>query len=126
MSHQVKRVKNVSVEKGIVTGSSMAAPQGGAVRHEARAAERRAHLALFPPVGTAAFWLGKVDRKPEEHSHRWTVYVRGAHNEDLSYFIKRVTFQLYQTYENPNRGTRLPGGGVRIGSHVGRTLGANG
>jgi YEATS domain-containing protein 4 len=48
-----------------------------------------------------------------EHSHRWTVAVRGATSapdsdivggaDDLSYFIKRVTFKLHDTYPNPTR-----------------------
>lgn len=36
-------------------------------------------------------------------SHKWTVYVRGATNEDLSGVIKRVVFQLHPSFENPVR-----------------------
>lgn len=48
-----------------------------------------------------------------DHTHRWTVGVRSAASasdseivggaDDLSYFIKRVTFKLHDTYTNPNR-----------------------
>ena len=48
-----------------------------------------------------------------DHTHRWTVAVRSAASapdsdivggaDDLSYFIKRVTFKLHDTYPNPNR-----------------------
>ncbi len=48
-----------------------------------------------------------------DHTHRWTVAVRSAASapdseivggaDDLSYFIKRVTFKLHDTYANPNR-----------------------
>jgi YEATS domain-containing protein 4 len=48
-----------------------------------------------------------------DHTHRWTVAVRSAASEpdsdivggadDLSYFIKRVTFKLHDTYPNPTR-----------------------
>jgi len=81
-----KRLKNVTVAKGIVTGMK-------SEQHK------------YPhSVGSQAFWLGKVDRKPEEHSHRWHVYLRGPNNEDLSYFIKKVVFILHETFEQPHRG----------------------
>jgi transcription initiation factor IIF auxiliary subunit len=35
---------------------------------------------------------------------QWTVFVRGPEHEDLSYMIKRVTFQLHASFEPPNRG----------------------
>lgn len=34
---------------------------------------------------------------------RWTVYVRGIENEDLSYFIKKVVFYLHDSYNEPIR-----------------------
>ena len=34
---------------------------------------------------------------------RWTVYVRGAQNEDLSYFIQKVVFYLHDSYGEPVR-----------------------
>ena len=37
------------------------------------------------------------------HSHKWTVYVRGAGNEDLSVIIKRAVFQLHPSFNNPTR-----------------------
>eukprot|EP00262_Sarcandra_glabra_P001520 TRINITY_DN11645_c0_g1_i2.p1 TRINITY_DN11645_c0_g1~~TRINITY_DN11645_c0_g1_i2.p1 ORF type:complete len:268 (-),score=33.93 TRINITY_DN11645_c0_g1_i2:106-909(-) len=51
--------------------------------------------------GTISFWLGK--KASEYHSHKWTVYVRGATNEDLSVVIKRVVFQLHPSFNNPTR-----------------------
>ncbi|KAJ7130987.1 yeats-domain-containing protein [Mycena filopes] len=48
-----------------------------------------------------------------DHTHTWTVAVRGAASapdqdivggaDDLSHFIKRVTFKLHDTYPNPSR-----------------------
>ena len=48
-----------------------------------------------------------------DHTHRWTVAIRSAASapdaeivggaDDLSYFVKRVTFKLHDTYTNPNR-----------------------
>ncbi|RZC55675.1 hypothetical protein C5167_014541 [Papaver somniferum] len=51
--------------------------------------------------GTIAFWLGK--KATEYHSHKWTVYVRSATNEDLGAVIKRVVFQLHASFNNPTR-----------------------
>lgn len=56
----------------------------------------------FPIVyGSVSFWLGK--KANEYHSHKWTVYVRGATNEDLSVIIKRAVFQLHPSFNNPTR-----------------------
>lgn len=41
-------------------------------------------------------------------SHRWTVYVRGATNEDLGIIIKRVVFQLHPSFNNPVRVVESP------------------
>ncbi|GAA0154588.1 general transcription factor [Lithospermum erythrorhizon] len=51
--------------------------------------------------GTMAFWLGK--KATETQSHKWTVYVRGATNENLGVLIKRVVFQLHPSFNNPVR-----------------------
>lgn len=42
------------------------------------------------------------------HSHKWTVYVRGAGNEDLSVIIKRAVFQLHPSFNNPTRVVESP------------------
>ncbi|XP_038974380.1 transcription initiation factor TFIID subunit 14b-like isoform X3 [Phoenix dactylifera] len=56
----------------------------------------------FPIVyGTISFWLGK--KASEFNSHKWTVYVRSATNEDLSVIIKRAVFQLHPSFNNPTR-----------------------
>ncbi|KAL0365617.1 UNVERIFIED_CONTAM: Transcription initiation factor TFIID subunitb [Sesamum angustifolium] len=51
--------------------------------------------------GNIAFWLGK--KASEYQSHKWTVYVRGATNEDLGVVIKRAVFQLHSSFNNPTR-----------------------
>ncbi|KAL8229446.1 hypothetical protein R6Q57_014346 [Mikania cordata] len=56
--------------------------------------------------GNAAFWLGK--KASEYQSHKWTVYVRGATNEDLSVVVKRVVFQLHSSFNNPTRVVESP------------------
>ncbi|XP_020700760.1 transcription initiation factor TFIID subunit 14b-like isoform X3 [Dendrobium catenatum] len=61
----------------------------------------------FPIVyGTISFWLGK--KASEYNSHKWTVYVRGATNEDLSVIVKRVVFQLHPSFNNPTRIVESP------------------
>ncbi|WCJ39724.1 hypothetical protein M5689_020690 [Euphorbia peplus] len=51
--------------------------------------------------GNISFWLGK--KANEYQSHKWTVYVRGATNEDISMVIKQVVFQLHSSFNNPTR-----------------------
>ncbi|KAJ4967107.1 hypothetical protein NE237_018956 [Protea cynaroides] len=55
---------------------------------------------------TISFWLGK--KANEYHSHKWTVYVRGATNEDLGVVIKRVVFTLHPSFSNPTRVVETP------------------
>ncbi|KAF4375328.1 hypothetical protein CsatB_015464 [Cannabis sativa] len=56
--------------------------------------------------GNIAFWLGK--KASEHQSHRWTVYVRGASNEDLGEVVKSVVFQLHSSFNNPRRILETP------------------
>ncbi|KAB1201880.1 Transcription initiation factor TFIID subunit 14b [Morella rubra] len=56
--------------------------------------------------GTIAFYLGR--KASESQSHKWTVYVRGATNEDLGVVIKQVIFQLHPSFNNPTRVVESP------------------
>ncbi|XP_010467598.1 PREDICTED: transcription initiation factor TFIID subunit 14-like isoform X2 [Camelina sativa] len=58
---------------------------------------------VYLPIvcGSVAFFLGK--RATEYRTHKWTVYVRGATNEDLGVVIKRVIFHLHPSFKNPTR-----------------------
>ncbi|KAK9678777.1 hypothetical protein RND81_11G232600 [Saponaria officinalis] len=56
--------------------------------------------------GTIAFWLGR--KATEAQSHKWTVYVRSATNEDLTVVVKRVVFQLHPSFNNPVRVVETP------------------
>jgi len=51
--------------------------------------------------GSVAFFLGK--KADEYHTHRWTLYVRGPNNEDLSMAISKVVFQLHPSFPQPVR-----------------------
>ena len=48
--------------------------------------------------GSVAINLGKKSK--EEATHKWCVYVRGVHNENISNFIKSVKFTLHDTFPN--------------------------
>ncbi|KAJ1960286.1 NuA4 histone H4 acetyltransferase complex and the SWR1 complex subunit, partial [Dimargaris xerosporica] len=62
-------------------------------------------LAIARPIiyGNVAAPLG--DEKPlvPEHTHRWTVSLRGVNNEDISYYVRKVVFKLHETYPQPTR-----------------------
>mmetsp|Transcript_11980 Transcript_11980/g.18387 ORF Transcript_11980/g.18387 Transcript_11980/m.18387 type:complete len:291 (-) Transcript_11980:1522-2394(-) len=51
--------------------------------------------------GSVAFFLGK--KADEYHTHKWTLYVRGPNNEDLSLCIEKVIFQLHPSFTQPVR-----------------------
>ena len=46
---------------------------------------------------------------PSEHSHRWTVYVRGVDGADITYWLRKVQFKLHDTYAQPLRMIEAPG-----------------
>lgn len=72
--------------------------------HEKKNQTRRVkdvEMTLPVVYGTISFWLGK--KADEYHSHKWTVYIRGATNEDIGVAIKRVVFQLHPSFNNPTR-----------------------
>ncbi|TPX42787.1 phosphogluconate dehydrogenase (NADP+-dependent, decarboxylating) [Synchytrium endobioticum] len=51
----------------------------------------------------------KRDNAPETHTHRWTVFMRGVNGEDISYFVKRVSFRLHESFTPQVRSAdRLP------------------
>ena len=75
-------------------------------------------LSIFRPIiyGNTAEVMTPEERAGSQfpdHTHRWTVAVRSAASkpnakevggaDDISHFIKRVTFKLHDTYAVPNR-----------------------
>ncbi|KAI8920871.1 yeats family-domain-containing protein [Powellomyces hirtus] len=59
--------------------------------------------------GTHATLLKPADKRGDpSHTHKWTVYVRGIHNEDLSLYIKKVQFKLHESFEHPVRTCEAP------------------
>lgn len=46
---------------------------------------------------------------PPDHTHEWTIFLKPVlDNVDLTPLIKRVTFKLHETYENPVRSIEHP------------------
>ncbi|PHU20619.1 Transcription initiation factor TFIID subunit 14 [Capsicum chinense] len=70
---------------------------------EKKSFDKMKELEVAVPIvyGNVAFWLGK--KASEFQSHKWTIYVRGATNEDLGVVVKRVIFQLHSSFNNPTR-----------------------
>ncbi|PFH50131.1 hypothetical protein AMATHDRAFT_145776 [Amanita thiersii Skay4041] len=74
-------------------------------------------LTIHRPIiyGNTARVLTPEERTkaPAEHTHKWTVALRSAASapdsdivggaDDIGHFIKRVTFKLHDTYQNPSR-----------------------
>ncbi|WVQ74201.1 hypothetical protein IAR50_003795 [Cryptococcus sp. DSM 104548] len=85
--------------------------------------ERIRGIHVHRPViyGSHARLLTEAERQlaPPGHTHRWTVFINSAASpppsdtedidylpggaDDMSYFIKKVTFKLHETYATPNR-----------------------
>jgi YEATS domain-containing protein 4 len=69
--------------------------------------QRLSNVTIEKPIvyGNSAFLLKE---KHNDSSHKWTVYVRGLNNEDMSYFIKSVTFKLHDSFKDPVRVIHTP------------------
>uniref|UniRef100_K3X910 YEATS domain-containing protein n=1 Tax=Globisporangium ultimum (strain ATCC 200006 / CBS 805.95 / DAOM BR144) TaxID=431595 RepID=K3X910_GLOUD len=64
---------------------------------------RQKNVVVCKPIvyGSVATYLG---RKAEEtKTHRWSIYVRGVDNEDLSYMVSKVVITLHMSFANPVR-----------------------
>lgn len=57
--------------------------------------------------GNVSKHFGKK-RESDGHTHEWTVYVKPFINEDMSNFVKKVTFKLHESYANPSRSVTKP------------------
>jgi hypothetical protein len=40
-------------------------------------------------------------------THKWMCYIRGVKGEDISYFVKKVVFNLHPSFPNPKKGTTV-------------------
>jgi hypothetical protein len=70
--------------------------------------QRVRNVSISRPIlyGSIAIPITKKDPQPEDpsHTHRWTVYVKDASGEDMSHFIKKVSFKLHDSFVPPVRG----------------------
>ncbi|PVH23643.1 hypothetical protein CXQ85_003933 [Candidozyma haemuli] len=80
----------------------------------------------------------RTEKTPADHTHEWTVFFKPVlDNVDLTPLIKKVTFKLHETYENPVRSVEHPpyqvtetGWGefeiiIKVHFHPGAELGIN-
>ncbi|RPA87866.1 putative histone acetyltransferase subunit [Ascobolus immersus RN42] len=70
-------------------------------------------ISAFRPIvyGTVARRVPPEERGPNfppDHTHRWTVFVKGIHGRDISHFVKKVQFKLHETYANRIRNVEAP------------------
>ena len=56
--------------------------------------------------GTVAFTLAGV--KGDDATHKWTCYVRGPDDYEISPFIKQVAFHLHPSFASPTRTFKSP------------------
>lgn len=56
--------------------------------------------------GSVAFYLG--NKADDYNTHKWTLYLRGPSNEDLSVCIAKVVFQLHPSFASPVRELTSP------------------
>lgn len=45
----------------------------------------------------------KPESVPADHTHSWTVFVKGVDDTDITYWVKKVQFKLHDSIPNPNR-----------------------
>ncbi|KAI9055383.1 hypothetical protein LZ554_000340 [Drepanopeziza brunnea f. sp. 'monogermtubi'] len=63
-------------------------------------------IQVFRPfvIGTVATLFGPDNPKPpgtpEEHTHSWTVFVKGVDDTDITYWCRKVQFKLHETIPN--------------------------
>ncbi|KAK6461004.1 chromatin modifying complex protein [Scheffersomyces coipomensis] len=76
--------------------------------------KRMKFISISVPVlyGNHAYKLTPEMRKPTtppDHTHEWTVFFKPVIEDfDLTPLIKKVTFKLHETYENPVRSIEKP------------------
>jgi YEATS domain-containing protein 4 len=45
---------------------------------------------------------------PDDHTHSWTVFVKGIDDVDITYWLRRVQFKLHESIPNHVRSPSLP------------------
>ncbi|KAF3012457.1 NuA4 histone H4 acetyltransferase complex and the SWR1 complex subunit [Penicillium rubens] len=71
----------------------------GMFRKERIIANRRKLInTVFGSVATPFDPNNKPSDCPPDHTHSWTIFVKGVNGEDISYWLKKVQFKLHETY----------------------------
>eukprot|EP00995_Heteronema_vittatum_P001195 NODE_1168_length_1048_cov_242.856857_g804_i0.p1 GENE.NODE_1168_length_1048_cov_242.856857_g804_i0~~NODE_1168_length_1048_cov_242.856857_g804_i0.p1 ORF type:complete len:262 (-),score=74.04 NODE_1168_length_1048_cov_242.856857_g804_i0:89-874(-) len=68
--------------------------------------ERRVVCKRFV-YGSVAVWRG-ARKGDDQRTHKWTAYVRGPNNEDISYFVQKVQFELHPSFEDQVKTVEKP------------------
>jgi hypothetical protein len=105
----LKSLLRTEVEIGLVTTIAVAAatmaeqtaPQAPTAATDGE--NRLSNTTICLPLvhGSVAWFLGPG--KNDFQTHQWTLYLRGANNEDLSACIDKVVFQLHPSFAQPIR-----------------------
>ncbi|XP_050441645.1 protein AF-9 [Adelges cooleyi] len=61
-------------------------------------------------------------RTPEGFTHDWELFVRGADNTDIHFFVDKVVFHLHETFPNPRRIIKEPPYVVKESGYAGFPL----
>lgn len=74
------------------------------------APQRVSKCSIYRPIviGNDASLLGLRKNPDSDHTHEWTVSVRGLNDADVSSFIKKVVFKLHDSYANSARQIDAP------------------
>jgi YEATS domain-containing protein 4 len=85
----------------VALGSLQAEPSwtGGDMCGNSRLSDTTACLPIV--YGSVAVYLGK--KADEFSTHKWSLYLRGPNDEDISYCIAKVIFQLHPSFAQPIR-----------------------
>ena len=71
-----------------------------------RKRDESATCVICPIVyGSLAISLG--NKKSDEATHKWTLFVRGPDDEDLSTFVAQVCFSLHPSFAEPLRSKKI-------------------
>ena len=94
-----------SSESGaLASGLSKNGSQGAASDEAPRLVNTTACLPFV--YGSVAVYLG--NKADDYNTHKWTLYLRGANNEDLSSCVAKVVFQLHPSFAQPVRELSVP------------------
>jgi YEATS domain-containing protein 4 len=64
---------------------------------------QRVHGTIVKPI-VYGNYAEKLSRAlPNNHSHKWKMFVRPFYDEDMSKYVRKVQFRLHESYSNPLR-----------------------